>query len=77
MLLCMKYTELFKTHSTTYAMRLLLFKEQCNQCRECIKICHKGPLIFDIDKKEIKNIDYCNACFLCVSVCPTKALKFI
>lgn len=55
-------------------MELILVKERCTQCRKCIAICHKGPLIFDIEKKEIKNTDYCNACLLCVSVCPEKAL---
>ncbi|MBU7009769.1 MAG: 4Fe-4S binding protein [Theionarchaea archaeon] len=55
-------------------MQLLLLKEQCTQCGKCIAICHKGPCIFDIDKKEIKDTGYCNACRLCITVCPTDAL---
>jgi Pyruvate/2-oxoacid:ferredoxin oxidoreductase delta subunit len=58
-------------------MNLLLIKEKCNQCGVCITVCHKGVCIFDIEKKEIKDMDYCNACLLCVSSCPEKALKVI
>ncbi|MBU7025866.1 MAG: 4Fe-4S binding protein [Theionarchaea archaeon] len=58
-------------------MKLLLLKEKCNQCGNCVRICHKGPCIFDINKKEIKDMEYCNACLLCVSICPENALQVL
>jgi Pyruvate/2-oxoacid:ferredoxin oxidoreductase delta subunit len=58
-------------------MELLLYKEKCTQCKKCVLICHKGPVVFDIDKKEIKDIKYCNACSLCVTVCPGHALQLV
>lgn len=57
--------------------RLLLIKERCNQCGDCVRICHKGARIFDIDKKEMKDVSSCNLCLLCVTVCPQKALQVI
>ncbi|MBU6997530.1 MAG: 4Fe-4S binding protein [Theionarchaea archaeon] len=56
-------------------VKLYIIEDRCTQCGKCVEICHKGPLIFDIDKKEIKSMEYCNVCRLCITVCPENALK--
>ncbi|MBU7043765.1 MAG: 4Fe-4S binding protein [Theionarchaea archaeon] len=55
-------------------MKVVLDKSRCDGCGRCVKICHKGPKIFDMKKKEIKDMTLCNACMLCVSVCPHHAV---
>jgi ferredoxin len=60
-----------------HPMQVVLDTERCDGCGMCVKVCHKGPRIFDIEKKKIYDPAFCNACLLCVGVCPHGALTII
>ncbi|MBU7031295.1 MAG: 4Fe-4S binding protein, partial [Theionarchaea archaeon] len=60
-----------------YPMQVVLDSKRCDGCGMCVKVCHKGPRIFDMKKKEIKDTAFCNACLLCIDVCPRSALSII
>ncbi|HEY9245487.1 MAG TPA: 4Fe-4S binding protein [Candidatus Methanoperedens sp.] len=56
-------------------------EEKCTGCRECIKICPKGPRIYRIieeNGREVARVvdkSFCIGCTLCVGICRPKAIR--
>ena len=55
---------------------IIVYREVCNGCGECVEICPAA--VFEIDeegKAEPTDADACMECCSCVEVCPVEAIK--
>ncbi len=61
--------------ATTYVAKVIIDKEACTLCGECVKVCPER--ILKIEDKELKVIDEmkCSLCRQCVKVCKNEAIK--
>jgi NAD-dependent dihydropyrimidine dehydrogenase PreA subunit len=54
---------------------IVVDKETCDGCGECIAVCPESVYEFDDDgKSEPVNMEDCSECCSCIEVCPTGAI---
>jgi ferredoxin len=54
---------------------IVVDKEKCSQCGQCVKICHEHCMTL-VDEAAAIDYQYCSTCTQCVAVCPRQALSW-
>ncbi|MGL4669544.1 MAG: 4Fe-4S dicluster domain-containing protein [Methanobacteriaceae archaeon] len=58
-------------------LKIIIDKEKCTGCGECVDACPKGPAMWKINKNkkaEVSRLELCHVCTLCASKCPEQAI---
>ena len=51
--------------------------DTCIDCKECVKACPFGAMLYDPEKKLPYKCELCNGKPACVSICPAEAIVFV
>jgi Fe-S-cluster-containing hydrogenase component 2 len=51
--------------------------DTCINCKECVKACPFGAMLYDAEKKLPYKCELCNGKPACVSICPAEAIVFV
>jgi Pyruvate/2-oxoacid:ferredoxin oxidoreductase delta subunit/nitroreductase len=54
---------------------IVLDKEKCTGCGQCVKICHEHCMAL-VDHTVVIDYQYCSTCTQCVAACPQQALTW-
>ncbi len=62
------------------AHKIIIDKETCKQCHNCVKACTAVEKVLEIDNEGYPKVvrkEMCIQCLMCETVCSTKAIKHI
>ncbi|MEW6039911.1 MAG: 4Fe-4S dicluster domain-containing protein [Elusimicrobiota bacterium] len=73
---CMKVCPVGALSRDSRTNAVVLDEKICIGCRQCTVACPFGGIVFSSEKQKILKCDLCNGQPVCVTFCPTGAIKY-